>query len=86
MMGVGLAEIILLTLLGTLGGGSSLVHSQPLLWLASSATLSSAPTAAGAVWLLVGRSAPAPMPVPMPHRTLPASVPPPPTPPQIPTP
>jgi hypothetical protein len=83
-MGVGLAEIILLTVL-TLGGGS-LAHSQPLLWLASSVTLSSAPTAAGAVWLLVGRAAPAPVSMPMPHHTLPPPVPVPPLPPQIPTP
>jgi hypothetical protein len=45
MVGFGIAEIILLALLGS---STSLVHSQPLLWMASSMT----PTPA-LVWLLV---------------------------------
>ncbi|MBW2453857.1 MAG: hypothetical protein JRI68_05080 [Deltaproteobacteria bacterium] len=86
-MSVGLAEIILLTVLGTLGGGSSLLHSQPLLWLGVSVSVSSAPMAGGAAWWLL-RSSPyhPPPPHPIPHRTLPPPVPPPPPPPQIPTP
>jgi hypothetical protein len=83
-MSVGLAEIILLTLLGTLGGGSSLVHSQPLLWLASGVTVRSAPVAAGAAYWLLKSSPPPPMPIP--HRSLPPAVPPPLPPPRIPAP
>jgi len=87
-MSVGLAEIILLTVLGTLGGGPSMLHSQPLLWLVSSVTTSSAPVAAGAAWWLMAPAPhpPPPPPVPIPHQHVPPPIPPPPPPPQIPKP